>query len=404
MRNLPRLLLGILLIATLVQAIAQAHPDHAFGKPLHFISLEEARELAETEYRIVFVYVGRHGEKTPDFFEQPDWNDWIMLDLLVRETVGIMAGGTQANEIVEQYGVTKLPTVLLLNTDGTERRRLPAPISLAELIDELRRDLSGEDTVKRIRRAVAGGGLREMYIRERLAQALMRAGDYPAACREYLWCLNDGLRQDLTYAAARRRLFLKGFLQLAMLYPPAREALIAWRSAREQELRDNPDDHNLARNWAAVNACLGDREHTLALHDALPERAKARHILFTESMPLMIDKRRYREVLNRVDPTRAFRQDCALARMRGRAYNEGDGAEFERGTRSYAAARAAALVEALGAVGKTDEAVALIQRIVKFYDTPRVRGWLDEGVRRSGDEKLAEFWKSFTKPPPPQTP
>ena len=381
---------GLLLLATNSANVA-AHPDHAFGKPLHAVSLDEARKLANAECKIVFVYITEADGKIPAYLDNPTWDDWELLDLLVRETVGVVLNKKQHAAELFRYEVSEFPAILLLDPDGTRRVVLPGQLPLDELIRRLAADLSGEDTITRARKSIAQRGKDDLFARERLAQALAGHSDYAAALAEYLWCLNVGLQQSTPYAAARRRRTLEGFRLFAESHPPAKTALLKWQEEKADVLRSTPDDHQLARTWAALNTCLDDEARTLVLLDELPQKCKARHILFDRSLILMVEKGRYREVLERIDPQRWFTQAATMVRMKLGQAAEGSQAIKARGTRSFTAARGAALVEALAATGRLAEARDLVEQILRFRDTPEIRADLLRRAHRIENPELVEY-------------
>jgi hypothetical protein len=216
--------------------------------------------------------------------------------------------------------------------------------------------------------------------------ALVRCGKFDQALEEYLWCLEVGLRQNILYAAARRRLLLKGFVSLTEQYPPARAALLERRAAMEQALRGDQDSANLARDLAELNCCLGNEARNLALYDQLPPRSKARHILFDRVLDQLVECRRYGDVLAVLDPLRVFSQEAHLARIRGGSNERGPEAAQQRGTRAFAVARGAALVEALAGAGRVKEAHALIKAILRYDDTPETRALLKQHAGRANLE------------------
>jgi hypothetical protein len=76
--------------------------------------------------------------------------------------------------------------------------------------------------------------------------------------------------------------------------------------------------------------------------------------------------------------------------MRRAPTDEPPEACLERGTRAFAIRRGAALVEALAALGRTEEAKELMERVVRFDDSPHTLSLLKNHVRRAGHEELAD--------------
>ena len=108
----------------------------------------------------------------------------------------------------------------------------------------------------------------------------------------------------------------------------------------------------------------------------------------------MIEHRRYDEVLALADPLRTFRQEVQMARQRSILWEEDPQARAERGTRAFAVARGAALVEALAASKRGQEARTLIDKILRFDDRPQTRDLLKHHAQRAGNEELITYVQS----------
>ncbi|MCK4342386.1 MAG: hypothetical protein KAY37_11765 [Phycisphaerae bacterium] len=380
---------------------AAAHRGHSFGNPFHDdVSLAQACKLAEEEFKLVYIYVTKPGGSAVPYLERPTWSDWRAIDLLIREVVAVKLDGRRHAAELRQYKLGEPPAMLVIEPDGTERQRLSGDLSAEQLMLELVKVLSDEDSVARVRAAVKAAGGAEPLSRERLAAILTRHGAYQKALEQYLWCLAEGLR-NVPYATARRRLLLKNFVALTVQYPPARSALEKRRQEMEHTLRNERDDANLARDLAELNRCLDDEARTLALFDQLPPRSRARSVLFDRVLDQLIRHKRYDEVLGMVEPLQVFRQEVLMARQRGRLRNEGPEARYERGTRAFAVGRGAALVEALAGVGRTDEAHRLSDKIIRFDDRPETYRLLRQHARRAESRELTHYLetKSATTQP-----
>jgi tetratricopeptide (TPR) repeat protein len=395
------ILAGVLLCAP----AALAHRNHAFGSVFDNVSPAGAFELAKKEFTLVLVYVTRPGGKASDCFETPSWEDWRKIDLLIREVVLVKVDPSWGLKEMAPYRIEEPPVILLLDAEGEELERWPGDISLDRLVSGLAAKLNDKAAVARARRAVDRGGGKNPYQRERLAQTLLRHGSFAEALEEFMWCVGVGLEENMRFAAARREFVFKDLVALIKQYPPAEQALREQQEAMTERLLVRPDDINLAGNLVELNARLQEDERTLALFDALPEGSRTRRILFDRVLNLLVKKKRYGEVIAAPNPNRAFRyskdlavrdanrafkKEVNLARMRRAPKDEPPEAYLERGTRAFAIRRGAALVEALAALGRTEEAKELMERVVRFDDSPHTLSLLKNHVRRAGHEELAD--------------
>lgn len=393
-QRLARLGLVALLVFGWASLPAGAHRGHGFGNPFHAVSLEEACQLAQQELKLVFVFATEpHGSALP-YLERPTWGDWRAIDLLIRETVAVKLEAQQHAAELQRYEIENYPTMLLLNPDGTERCQLAGNLSAEQLMQALAADLSAKDSIARVQKAVEKTQGEDPFTRERLAETLARCGRPDQALEEYLWCLEVGLRENIPYAATRRRLLLNGFVSLAEQHPPARAALMERRAAMEQTLQSKRDSANLARDLAELNGCLGDEDRNLELYDQLPPRSRARHVLFDRVLDQLVAHQRYVDVLAVLDPLRAFSQEARLARIQGGSNERGPVAAEQRGTRAFAVTRGAALLEALAGTGRAQEARSLVNAILKYDDTPETRASLKEHARRAQNQELVSYIES----------
>ncbi|MFH1748990.1 MAG: hypothetical protein ABIG44_18315 [Planctomycetota bacterium] len=378
--------------------VAWAHRGHGFGSPFHSVSLAQAGRLAEDEGKLVYIYVTEPRGRPPKYLAKPTMRDWRGIDLLILETVAIrLDAGFDADQLTA-YKLDQLPVMLLLAPDGTEQIRLSGDLNADQLATQLAAAISDEDTLARIRKLVAAGGDNDPLARERLAQALVRREQYADALREYVWCLDVGLRVHIPYASARRTLVFKGVAQLTERYTHARQALETWRTTTENSLL-HEHNANLARDLAELNSAWNDENRTLAFHDRLPPKSRARQVLFDYVFELLIAAGRYQEVLAVADPLRTFKQEIRMVRMQGSPTADDIEESPRRGTRSFALNRGAALVEALAGTDQNAEACALAKEILKFDHTPRTHALLRRHAERARSQSLIEFLASCTSQP-----
>ena len=388
-----RALTALLLLGGLT-SIAPAHLGHGFGNPFHAVSLEEARKLARDELKLVFVFVTEPGGLALEYLERPTWEDWRTIDLLIQETVAVKLDASRHASDLHAYQIDRSPAIFLLDPDNGVVCHLTGELSAPQVMETITVHLSGEGAVARARQAVKKAD-HDPYMRERLARALARCEEFDDALAEYLWCLETGLSTNIPYAAARRSIMLTGFVSLAEAHPPARKALNERRAAMEQALCSGQDSANLARDLAELNECLDEAKRNLTLYDRLPERSKARYILYDRVLGQLVEHRRYSEALRFMEPLRAFSQEVRLTRIHGGAEERSARAARHRGTRAFAIARGAILAEALAGTGKHQEARALVDAVFKYDGTMDTRSLLKMHAGRAQDSALEKYIDSL---------
>ncbi len=387
--------LGALLCAIGSGGRAVAHDGHTFGNPFHEATVSAAADLATTEHKLVFVYVTAPGRPAPEFLETPSWKDWRALDLLILETVAVRMNADTLSQQLPGFDVDleELPLVLLLDTQGRVLHSFAGDLDAEQLDAELHTRLRGAAALERARQVAAGASREDPIGFERLAATLARNGQIAEALAEYRRCVDVGLVHNTIYAAARRRFVFKELVALAKEHDLARRMLADLKRDMQETLLKKRDNPNVARNLAELNFCLGQPADTLEFYDRLPERSRARQVLFDWVIEQLVDRRRYEEVLAMVEPQQAFRQEVIMARGRRFKCAETPDMRHERGTKAFAVARGALLVEALVATGQAAEAQQLARQVLRFRDDDVTRGLLREHLRRAdgvaGEELLS---------------
>ena len=398
MVQLRRLALwGLAGMLAAMPAGAFAHERHSFGSPFHPLGLDDGLEYAKQEHRVLLVHASPAGFLPPDYLQKPTWKDWQLIDLLICETVAIALNVREHPQDIERLTIGDRPEFLVLNADGSTRLRLSGELSAEELVQTLGKELIDDDAVARIKAAIAGGKDEE-FARERLADVLRRRGEYEGAHREYEWCVRQGLRANVLYAAARRRLLLTGFVELGQHYPAAAATLRQLREEYAAELVSGKGGANRARDLAAMDKALDQPEKTLEVFDAEKISPQARAILFDRVMDQLVAAGRQDDVLRLVKPLRAFQQEVRMAYQRKRLWSRTALDAEQRGTPAFATERGALLVEALARADRSQEARELIDAVLKFDDSATSRAQLQRHIERSGNTELLTYLTQTAQP------
>src|SRR3954454_11350281 len=85
-----------------------------------------------------------------------------------------------------------------------------------------------------------------------------QAGAHADALAKFLWFHHNALRYKPALRAVRLSFALGYWMRLAVVYPPARAALIRTRDETEAAFRADPSSFKLFHDLAALNRNLGD--------------------------------------------------------------------------------------------------------------------------------------------------
>jgi hypothetical protein len=132
-----------------------------------------------------------------------------------------------------------------------------------------------------------------------------REGHYEHALTKFLWFHNNAVQHDRALSAVRLSFAIGYWLDLATVYPPARDSFVRARDETEEAFRKNPSDFDLFHDVASMNDLLGDGIRTADLFGfvAGEDQAKAQH-LYHVAEPHLIGAGRYRTCAPFLDPKR----------------------------------------------------------------------------------------------------
>ena len=297
---------GLLVAATAV----------ADGVRFDDLTYEEAAARAEADEKIVFIdffttWCLPCKEMDRTTFQDPEVAAWLAEHAIALK---VDAEENETNEaLAARFGVRSFPNYVYLTPKGELLDRITGKKDSAEFLELSASVIAGDNTVIRARRALAKGDENDPMLRMRLADALSELGRNDEALREYLWCFDEGAKHDPAYRGVRVS-FLLGFIaRLARLggsFPPALDALVERRDAAKQRILDGETGDEAARVFARINDALGEGDATLALFDSLKDNdvlhATAARILVREAFDLLVDAKRYGEIVSYLDvPGRA---------------------------------------------------------------------------------------------------
>ncbi|MCY2987424.1 MAG: hypothetical protein NTY19_06105 [Planctomycetota bacterium] len=141
-------------------------------------------------------------------------------------------------------------------------------------------------------------------------------GSYEQALAKFLWFHNNAKQYDRGVSAVRLSFALGYWLDLATVYPPARDAFIQTRDETEVAFRENLPNFDLFQEIAAMNSRLGEGIRTADLFAHVAERddATARRLYHVAESEL-IAAGRYRACATFLDSKKRLEHAAASYRV-----------------------------------------------------------------------------------------
>ncbi len=200
--------------------------------------------------------------------------------------------------LAARYKIRAYPTILLLRPDGTEIDRLVGFREPKVFLSEAKQALGGVDSIARARQKSAAAGKDNPQARMEYADALAAKSRYADALKEYLWCLDEGDKHDMSFMGVRLSFLLNSIVQLGHQYPPALAALTTRRDTAREALLHGTGDFNAALDLGAYNRILGQDAQTVKVYDTLKAKnSPLAAVLFEQAFPSLLAAKRYADIV-----------------------------------------------------------------------------------------------------------
>lgn len=135
--------------------------------------------------------------------------------------------------------------------------------------------------------------------RQMAARRLVERGEHARALELLLWCFDEGVERDPSYASVRNSFLIREIAELGKQHMPALEALRVRRDAAGQRLRQGGGDADDVTTFASINRQFDMNDATVALYDDMLLTAKDSNLLRLMarlSFDPLLEAQRYRDV------------------------------------------------------------------------------------------------------------
>ena len=380
--------------------------------PIWAETWEQAKSMAELQDRLILlVYTGERCTACKPLVEgvltDPRVANWME-----RHVIALRCHDDA--EMDALYGVERYPALVLLDRGLKEVDRVNEYLEPPSLVIALVDIYEGRGGVARARRELDANP-DDPAAHLLMAQALRNRGRSEAALEHFLWVF-DHWRGDPAHEAQRMGEILGEIKVIQRGQAAATRALQARRDAAASTLIDAYDPATpieelllCARELTQLNMALSNVNHTFYAWDTLRSREGyprevLQELFVTTVQAELIQKKRYEDYLTAVgDPLVALDKALAEVQQERARLKEERHTELELlNVGNGAAHRATWHYEALFALGRKDEADAVIDMLLTLEGTPQAyvlsvgalyrTGRKDDAIalREKGIEKLPE--------------
>jgi thiol-disulfide isomerase/thioredoxin len=359
--------------------MAKAKPSEGL-----FLNLPIDRALAKAaeQRRVVLIDFYTTWCGPCKLLDSTTWKDERVIALLEQEAVPLKVDAEKEAVLSQKYAINAYPTILLLRPDGSVLDRMVGYQKPEAFIVSFQGAIKGITALDRARKEAAEaerGDLKgQVNARLNLARMLMQQGQYEEALKEHLWLYDDGMKRNPSSRGVRNSFLLSDWQRLSRDYPPALASLRQHRDAARRLFLASPEDASVALDLTSLNRALKEDQATLDTFDHLPADSPGRKVLGSGVWSLLMAQRRYADALEVRSPTDILGE---IARQ---------GAFFPKDPtlqtlmRSRSLELEASEVEALVAVGRMEEAKALVKKALATDPSAETRALLEKHLQRSG--------------------
>jgi len=261
--------------------------------------------------------------------DRTTWIDPEVIALIDREAVAIQVDVDREEALAKELRIRSMPTVVAFR-GAHEIDRMLGRKSARELIEWVNGVLRGETMLEQLMRARATDPT-DVHKRLDLANAFAAAGRLDEATDEYRWLWSNMLQHGPSMRGVRLSFMVESIRRLAEQHPPARVGFGAIRDALEAPIAAGTWAGPELRDWAALNAALGESGRTLAWYDlrtdGVPSERDRQRALVSSVRRLLIDAGRWADVARlHPDPLSELRERHGWTENARRATDLGDDA------------------------------------------------------------------------------
>jgi RNA polymerase sigma factor (sigma-70 family) len=226
--------------------------------------------------------------------------------------------------------------------------------------------------------------------RQEIASKLAREGKFPEALEHYLWCYDEGSKEDASYYGVRGSFLLNAIKDLGQKYPPALEALQKRRDDLSLGITNKTATSQLAMlDLVRLNQAVGEPGANVALFDQLSSDDPKRSQLVQYATDDFIKAGRYQDIVDSGRPEAAV-ASAILSAQSVRLISAGNPAA-DAALRHNVIDTAGKGILALAGAGQVDRANSLVDQILKFDNSQETKTSLLKHAEKSGNARVVEY-------------
>ena len=318
--------------------------------------------------------------------DRTTWVDPAVVEALREHAVAIQIDVDTKEDVAKALRIKAMPTVIAFRA-GKEVDRVTGLQKRDQLLAWLDALARGETTLD-MKRAEAAQKPDDMHARMALARQLLDAARLDEATNEYVWLWEHMLERQPSMYGVRLSYLARDLTELIAQHPPARGALERLRAQVAPSAVGQPEQEPLV-DWFTLNSVLGENSASLAWFDAAHAKLVVDERLATtlERLvgPMLVEAGRWAD-LGALYKTPLVTLARASSMMKELTTGPASKIpEMAEQMREFAVKslreKAAELVRALLAAGRTDDAKAVREEAQRLDSSEEMASALANGSR-----------------------
>jgi hypothetical protein len=219
------------------------------------------------------------------------------------------------------------------------------------------------------------------------ARELAKSGQSEEALREFLWCLDVGLKRDGRSLPLLSVVILE-IGELGKQYP---EALAALRTRRDQSaarVLASETDFNAVMEFSSLNRAVGESDRNIELFDRLPAGDRRRRTLAGGAIDSLIESRRYADALEGNPYSSMSSMFEVQIQERPQTAALPNANEIRKSVRDYTVKNTARNIEVLAGAGDLDHARTMLGRLLSYDSSEATKALVQTHLERAGHAEL----------------
>ena len=283
-----------------------ACPAPSIAEEGPFVSMDFEKALAEAKKKDKPIFI--------DFFttwcnpckmlDQTTWKDKKVIAWLSEKTIPLKLDAEKETELAQKYKVAGYPTLLFVKADGTEIDRIMGYMPAEDFLSEANGLLQGKDALARAKDKAEANGGKEPIPHLRYGQMLWQKQKNEEALKQFLWCFDEGGKNDAMFAESGRAYVAMVIAELGKTYPAAKDALQERHDAAQKAVEADKATKEQVTGLVALNQALGQPEASQELYAKIKkEHPKSTAVgqLMESLLGEFLEKKDYAEIAGAID-------------------------------------------------------------------------------------------------------